>query len=506
MIDLIVDTLRAAVSLGLIVFLVHSRAVPHVRLWRGSRFVILGFACILLAGALDTLSRLGGIDGSVVVGGVALGSFLEETVGSLLGPLLIAIGLAYCVPEVRRLFDRVSQHQEALQASESRAGDAEKRLQDAVECISEGFALYDADDRLVLCNGNWLNLYGYTPDHVRPGIRYEDLVRLDIELGAIDLGETTAEDYIRTRIQYRRRFTGAYDVDLADGRSITIRERRTSDGGIVGIQTDITDLRQTQQALIAAKSEAELANRAKSEFLANMSHELRTPLNAIIGFAEVIESQYFGAVGNERYMAYATDIRESGKHLLALIGDILDISKIETGKLELHEENIDPKETLVACLRLVKERATEAGVGLATEFDDSDIPLLYADRRMVKQIVVNLLSNALKFTPEGGKVTLHLAYGPGIGHRIEVSDTGIGIAPDDIPTALTRFGQIDNRYQRKHSGTGLGLPLSKDLVELHGGELMLESELGTGTTVSVIFPPMRAIATGGGPARNRTAG
>jgi len=494
MIDLIVDTLRAAISLGFIVFLLRGPAAPHVGVWRGSRFVIAGFACILLAGVLDALSDFAWLDSVPGIDGMAAGAFLEEVMGSLIGPLLIAVGLVSWMPQVRRLFDRVSQHQEALLASEIRAGDAEKRLQDAIECISEGFALYDADDRLVLCNRNWMDLYGYTPDRVRPGISYEDLVRLDIELGAIDLGQTTAEEYIRSRIRYRRRFTGAYDVDLANGRSITIRERRTSDGGIVGIQTDITDLRRTEQALMAAKSEADLANRAKSEFLANMSHELRTPLNAIIGFAEVIEGGYFGPVGSERYSHYAGDIRESGKHLLALISDILDISKIEIGKLELREESIALKDTLEACLRLIMGRGSAAGVTLSIELPEGEVPLLYADHRMVKQIVVNLLSNAVKFTPAGGHVTLRLTYDPATGHRIEVRDSGIGIAANDITTALTRFGQIDNHYQRRHSGTGLGLPLSKALAEMHGGTLTLESEPGVGTTVSVTFPPMRSIA------------
>jgi two-component system cell cycle sensor histidine kinase PleC len=492
MIDLFLDLLRAAVALAVIIFLAHSHAARHIRAWPGSGFVLSGFVCVLLAGVLEWVLQFARVGSLPVIGGVELGVLLEEAIGSLLGPVLIAVGLVQWLPEVRRLFERVSQHEEALEASELRAGDAEKRLQDAVACISEGFALYDAEDCLVLYNGNWMDLYGYTPERVRPGMRYADLARLDIELGAIDLSQMTAEEYIRSRIQYRRRCVGAFNVDLADGRSITIRERRTSDGGIVGIQTDITDLRRTEQALIGAKKEAELANRAKSDFLANMSHELRTPLNAIIGFAEVIEGEYFGSVGSERYTTYAADIRESGTHLLALISDILDISKIETGKLELHEENIDLTDTLEACLRLVIGRATAAGVELKAQFDD--VPLLNADCRVVKQIVVNLLSNAVKFTPEGGRVTLRVAYVPQAGHRIEVSDTGIGIAPGDLATALTRFGQIDNRYQRKHSGAGLGLPLSKALVERHGGELTLESELGAGTTVTATFPSARAVA------------
>ncbi len=380
--------------------------------------------------------------------------------------------------------------EQALQESEARTKAAEQRLLDAIECISEGFALYDADDHLVLFNKKWMELYGYTPSQVSPGVRYEDLVRLDLALNAIADDE---EDYVQRRIDYRRRFQGAFDVHLRDGRWITIRERETSDGGIVGIQTDITDRKRAEQALRDAMEDAHLANRAKSEFLANMSHELRTPLNAIIGFAEIITNQMLGPGDIERYRDYATDIAASGRHLLELINDILDLSKIESGTIELHESPFDVRKVVDGCVALMAERAKRGDVAINVETGSGQEPPLYADQRMLKQILVNLLSNAIKFTPPGGTVAIKAWHGPDRGYVLQVADTGIGIAAEDIPKALTRFGQIDGELGRKYEGSGLGLPLAKSLVELHGGALEVESEVDVGTSVTVRFPATRIV-------------
>ena len=224
-----------------------------------------------------------------------------------------------------------------------------------------------------------------------------------------------------------------------------------------------------------------------------MSHELRTPLNAIIGFAEILSNELFGALGNARYLDYAKDIHESGHHLLALINDILDLSKIETGNIEIHEEVIDVYEVIQSCMRLSAERALIAGVDLVTDLTEGFLPALRADKRMVKQIVVNLLSNAIKFTPSGGRIAVTVRHDPDGGCILQIADTGIGIAPENISKALARFGQVDGEFTRKFEGTGLGLPLSQSLVELHGGTLEIESELGAGTTVTVRFPPERVV-------------
>ncbi len=244
--------------------------------------------------------------------------------------------------------------------------------------------------------------------------------------------------------------------------------------------------------LAVARDRAEDANRTKSMFLATMSHELRTPLNAIIGFSELIGGEMFGPVGNDSYREYANDIRESGQHLLDLINDILDLSKFESGSDELCEESIEISELTRSVRWLVTGRAQDGNIELATELAD-DAPMLRADKLKLKQILINLLSNAIKFTDPGGKITLKAWCSMNSGYVFQVVDTGIGIALEDIPKALMPFQQIDNRLNRKYQGTGLGLPLSKSLIEMHGGSLDLQSQVGVGTTVTVRFPAERIV-------------
>jgi signal transduction histidine kinase len=244
--------------------------------------------------------------------------------------------------------------------------------------------------------------------------------------------------------------------------------------------------------LLAAKETAETASRAKSEFLANMSHELRTPLNAIIGFSEIIKSRKFGP-WSERYPDYAGDIFNSGTHLLALINDILNLSKLEAGQFVLQEDEIDLAGTVEACMNLVETQARQSKIRLSVGLDP-DFCLIRADDRRLRQVLINLLSNAVKFTPEGGHIRISSTPRNG-GLAVQVSDTGIGIAAEDIPKAMTPFGQVDSKIRRKQEGTGLGLPLAKQLVELHGGTFAIESRLRVGTTVTFVLPAERMLAS-----------
>jgi signal transduction histidine kinase len=264
------------------------------------------------------------------------------------------------------------------------------------------------------------------------------------------------------------------------------------------LRTHVLELEKTQQELehtsanlSAALVTADEANLAKSQFLAAMSHELRTPLNAVIGFSEMLALEVFGPLGDKHYGEYARDIQSSGKHLLALINDILDISRLDAGKAELVDENIDIVELVGATLRMVQGQAAQSNILVSREFE-AHLPMIRADRRRMGQVLINLVSNAIKFTPSGGNVKVG-AHRMASGVAIVVADTGIGIAAADIPKAFEVFRQIDSQLSRKYEGTGLGLPLARQLMELHDGSLTLESEINVGTTVTILIPAVRVI-------------
>lgn len=256
-----------------------------------------------------------------------------------------------------------------------------------------------------------------------------------------------------------------------------------------GVVRDITEQKDAEATILKAKEEAELANRAKSEFLANMSHELRTPLNAIIGFSEMMQSEVMGPLDNTFYRDYVGSIHDSGRHLLDVINDILDIARVEAGQMTLHEEDVDVAEVLDTSAKLIAPRARTAGLEVVVQ-QQKPLPQIHGDARRIKQMVLNLLSNAVKFTHEGGTVTLDARMG-GEGLEISVTDTGIGMSPEDAKAVLKPFVQVDTGLGRKFEGTGLGLPLVVAMVEIHGGRLALDSTPGVGTTVTLFFPPER---------------
>lgn len=383
--------------------------------------------------------------------------------------------------------------------AQARVAAAESRLRAALESMSESFVLWDARGRLVLWNRKFRDFFGFEDRDLKVGAAYETV---DAAAGrAIKAAHADSDDQ------------EDYDLELNDGRWLHYSERRTADGGLVSVGADITAIKTQQAALkendremrrtvenlrrsqervqeLAANYEqekirAEEANRSKSEFLANMSHELRTPLNAINGFSEIMAGEMFGPLGHERYQDYVGDILSSGQHLLSLINDILDMSKIEAGKMQLQPEPLMPDEVIEQCVRIMRARAEEKQIKLTVDGDD--LPQISADPRALKQVLLNLMSNAVKFTPEGGKVFVR-GFHATDGVVLQVADTGIGISAEDLPRVGRPFEQIESQHSKKHQGSGLGLALSKSLVEMHGGSLRIDSKLGEGTTVSFTLP------------------
>lgn len=376
-----------------------------------------------------------------------------------------------------------------------RAGRVESRLSAAIEALPDGFALFDAGDRLVVCNRKYREAHLNSGPALVAGARFEDIVRFGLAHGDYPEAEGCEQAWLAEWLRGHRSPEGAFERRLPDGRWMLIAERRTRDGGTACSVVDITALKTREFALGQAAAAAECASRAKGDFVSSVSHELRTPLNAIIGFSELIEREVYGPSGHPNYRQYAVDIHRSGQHLLSLINDLLDLSKIESGKLDLNEEPVEVPHAAASAIRIIRDRARVAGLDLRCEID-AGLPLLRGDERALRQILLNLLSNAIKFTGTGGFVTLRARPVPGGGIALAVEDCGIGMAPDGIRVAMEPFGQIAGPMASRHDGTGLGLPIAKKLTEAMGGSIAVASRPGVGTVVTLRFPPARLIASG----------
>jgi two-component system cell cycle sensor histidine kinase PleC len=389
--------------------------------------------------------------------------------------------------------------------------DTAARLRDSIEAISESFVLWDSQDRLVVCNRKFKAINKIPARLLAPGTPYQEIAAAARE--TLLQGPRTPDGRVKDS-------SDAYEAEIGEDCWMHIGERRTKDGGFVSVGTDITALKQSEQRLAerehelqstvsdlessrqtletqtrqlieltakyaTEKERAESANRAKSEFLANISHELRTPLNAIIGFSEMMHEQLFGPIGQPKYLEYALDIQQSGQYLLEVINDILDMSKIEAGRMALAPEALNLGEIIAETMRVVQQTARERNIRL--EMQGNPGLDLQGDRRALKQVLINLLSNAVKFTPIGGQVSLRTYRYRG-SVRIAISDTGVGIPRHEIAKLGRPFEQVENQFTKGHKGTGLGLAISRSIIELHGGRLEIKSRLGEGTTVTCILP------------------
>ena len=360
-------------------------------------------------------------------------------------------------------------------------------LTELFEQLPEPIAYFNADNRLSACNLSFR-------DHFPVVVESDFLKRANS--GAIS--GPPRSDLRPTR----KALTGPVATNLPAARSqFEPQVRRTPDGGTLltfrdqsalrrmeeGYRLEIDALKEELAAARQARREAMNTARGRKNFLTSTSHELRTPLNAIMGFSEILAKEMFGPLQNERYREYAEIIHTSSHHVLALINDLLDLSKLDAGKLELHVEPVEILKIIIDCVRCVEALSTRDHIGIAVHINDG-IDRVCGDDRRLHQMLLNLLSNALKFTPAGGAITIDVfRRGPDV--AISVSDTGIGIKAEDIPKVLEPFGQVESPLSHKHQGTGLGLPLTKELAELHGGSLTMESSVDVGTTVTITLPP-----------------
>ncbi len=367
------------------------------------------------------------------------------------------------------------------------------RPAEILDNAGEAILSVDASDRIALFNKGAERLFQYSAHEVigrdlgvlLPSEARILQQRLAAEFDADGNARPTAA--LRRSVVGQRKDGTRFEVEASISAHGTDGERV-----LTAILRDVTERNRTERELQVAIHQAELANRAKDEFLANMSHELRTPLNAILGFSEILEQEVFGALGSPKYLEYARDIHASGRHLLDVINGILDLAKTVSGNVELEESEIELGDVIEAAHHLVANSAEAAAVGLSGDVPAS-LPWLRGDERRIMQALLNLLSNAIKFTPEGGRVEVTAGVDGNGSIAIEIVDNGIGIAEEDLVKVFAPFGQVEEPLTRTYQGTGLGLPITKAFIELHGGELKMNSRQGEGTVVTIVFPPERTI-------------
>lgn len=375
--------------------------------------------------------------------------------------------------------------------AERKAARAHDMLVDAIESLDEGFVLYDAQDRLILCNSKFREIHKPIADLIHPGVTFEAMTRAAAERGRHAEATGRIEPWVAKRLAQHRAAGQPTEIQLSDGRWIRLVEWRTREGGTVGIRTDITDLKRRQAELQAARDTAEYVNQRKSAYVHHLSHELRTPLNAVMGFAQIIADDLLGPDTRTRYREYGRQIGEAGAYMLELINNLLDLAKIEAGRMEIQDEWSDISLLIDMTVAMVQQRAAIAGIAIEVDCGD-DLPLIRGDITLIRQMLTNLASNAVKFcAPTGGRVTIAAAPTADGGMVLSVADNGVGMTPEQIPIALDAFGQVHSREINRDKGSGLGLPLTRGLIELHGGKFDLQSAPGVGTTVRLIFPPER---------------
>ena len=421
---------------------------------------------------------------------------VEDDVPDALRRFIGAVDAAYADFDSDRAMLERSLELSSKELSDARdeATAARRRLTDALESISEGFFLYNSDDRMVLCNSRYRELFPGMADVYRPGLEFEQMIRTVVERGIVVEAMQRPQEWIARRLAQHRNPSGRLLLQ-SDGRWIQVSERKTQDGGTVGVFTDVTELKRREEEVAAARDEAMQATQAKSQFLASMSHELRTPLNAIIGYSEMLQEEAED-LGQDRFLPDLMKIREAGKHLLSLINDVLDLSKIEAGKMDVLVQEFAVAD-LIEQVHSVIEPLIAKNANALEVIGAPDLGTMRSDQTKLRQSLLNLLSNAAKFT-ERGRITLaaRRMAGPD-GDRLQfvVSDTGIGMAPEQLQGLFQAFSQARSSTARDYGGTGLGLAITRHFCRLLGGDVAVESTPGKGSTFTLILPAVCPAAT-----------
>jgi len=399
--------------------------------------------------------------------------------------LLVAVFTGTLALLVLRALSRQRRAVSELSSREEQLAEQSRLLQSTLENMGEGLSVFDRDGRLIAWNSRFASLLKLPFDLA--GASLQQILQHQAERGDFGPADDPAREARERGERFYRNLPSVTERTTAAGSVLQIRRRAMPDGGVVSLYSDITERKAAEAKMDQARLQAELANRAKGDFLANMSHELRTPLNAIIGFSEVLATEVLGPVADQRQLEYIKDIHSSGLLLLSIINDVLDMSKIEAGKLELAKERVIVQSVITEAVRMVSERARTAKVRLVTSLPPGDLGV-WGDERAIKQIMLNLLSNAVKFSLEGNRVNIRASLAGEDHLLLEVEDYGIGMSPEEIERALQPFGQAKAATTRTHGGTGLGLPIAKGLAEAHGGTLVIESRPEKGTLVRVVLP------------------
>ncbi|HYM72530.1 MAG TPA: ATP-binding protein [Stellaceae bacterium] len=421
-----------------------------------------------------------------------LARWRSECEGTLIAFVLFGVTAGSLTWMMVRAIDRQQRAAAELRAGEERLKRQSDLLQSTLENMGEGLSVFDRRGRLIAWNARFVEMLDL-PGDLTNETTLTDVLSLQAargDFGPVDMTvdvPARVERFFRDVPYVRERLTRA-------GHTLQIRRRSMPDDAVVSLYSDITERKAAEVKMAQAWAQAELANRAKSDFLANMSHELRTPLNAIIGFSEILSGEYLGPLKNVRYLEYSHDIHSSGLHLLSIINDVLDMSKIEAGKLDINEEEIAVEPLLAGSVRMVRERARKQRLELALNVADPDHTIV-ADERALKQCLLNLLSNAIKFSRVGGHILVEATIDAENRTVLTIADEGIGMNEEELERALQPFGQAQSSTTRTYGGTGLGLPITQGLIEAHGGTLTIDSRPGQGTRVSIVLPPERTRPT-----------